>query len=156
MLSEFDTTKNHQLEHFLRVTVKTRLINKFKDITKSVRSPCPRCVYYAPGQAPGDCKKFFEEKHNCKKWNNYTTSVHSRNCLLNPVEMVKEPVHKNTPEVQLMAAEISEILRRELTGQLLVDFEEFMRGGPLPKNRLKALQTKMKSIIRPKEGDDND
>ena len=74
------------LEHFLRVAVKTRLINRFKDITKSVRSPCPRCMYYNASGENFGCNKFGENKNECNKWRSYKLSIQSRNSLLNASE----------------------------------------------------------------------
>src|SRR5687767_13562075 len=61
-LKDFNEERG-ELEHFLRVLVKNRLVNRFKDITKSVRSPCPRCVYYDPDNSPSDCGKFGDDRH---------------------------------------------------------------------------------------------
>src|SRR4051794_10250497 len=62
-IEEFDYTRG-ELEHYLRRAVKTRLINRFKDITKSVRCPCFRCPEFLRDQTP-DCNKFGENKYKC-------------------------------------------------------------------------------------------
>lgn len=67
-LKDFDPSRGY-LEHFLRTSVKNRLVNRFKDITKSVRSPCPRCPFYRHKEEV-DCVKFTDNKHQCNKWRN--------------------------------------------------------------------------------------
>ena len=54
-IKEFDISRGKPLEHFLRASVKNRLINRFKELTRSVRTPCLRCPYYKPEKAPNDC-----------------------------------------------------------------------------------------------------
>src|SRR4051812_47077266 len=59
-LADFNTDRG-QLEHFLRVSVKNALINKYKGVTKSIVCPCTRCPFFKPdalGENFKTCKKF--------------------------------------------------------------------------------------------------
>lgn len=44
-LEDFDFERGN-LEHFLRCVVHNRLINRFKDMTKTVKLPCIKCPFY--------------------------------------------------------------------------------------------------------------
>lgn len=144
-LDEYDDSRGN-LEHFLRVTVKNRLINKFKDITKSVRSPCPRCPFFKPHEDP-DCGMFGHIKTDCEKWKNYCLSVQSRNALLNPTEEEKERETGNSFLDKMVGAELINTINENIDEQYRRDFEEFVNQGRLPKQRLKKLIDEIKSII---------
>lgn len=138
IISSFTKDKG-ELENFLRVSVKNRLINKFKDITKTVRSPCPRCPYFKPDEIP-DCAKFGEDKYSCKKWKNYTLSVSSRNSLLNASEQQSERSTDDKYTNYIIADEMYLIVKSHINPNFLYDFEKLHKGENLTKNKLKKLK----------------
>lgn len=144
-LDSFNPEKG-DLEHFLRVTVKNRLVNRFKDITKSVRSPCPRCPYFDASQTP-DCTRYGENREQCKKWNNYQLSVKSRNSLLNSSEGGLER-HKSENVVNSMISqEVYLSVVDKISPKLRYDFEELVSGGKLSSQKTKKLKTEIIKIL---------
>jgi DNA-directed RNA polymerase specialized sigma24 family protein len=141
------TEERGSLEHFLRVSVHNRLVNRFKDITKSVRSPCPRCPFYDPEESPSDCAKFGDSRHLCKKWNNYQLSVESRNSLLNASEQTEERKGKDNILSSLEAKE----LKAQVTGKIDKDYEHDLElltsGGKLSKQKLKKLKKEITRVL---------
>lgn len=134
-----DDGKN-KLEHFLRVTVKNRLVNKFKDITKTVNSPCPKCPYYDPGQSVNDCGLFGELREDCDKWTAYQSTIKSRNALLNPTIEGVERKYLDNPINKLILDETKEKILEKLPNEFLTDFNTLLSGGALHKARQKKLQ----------------
>jgi hypothetical protein len=145
-LKDFDSERG-QLEHFLRVTVKNRLINKFKDITKSVRSPCPRCPYFDPGESPSDCARFGDDRHLCSKWHNYELSVQSRNSLLNASEQQIERETKFSTLSKIYSDEIKRLILDNIDKNFAYDFNELISGGKISKQRLKKLKKEIFRIL---------
>lgn len=145
-LSQFDGTRG-DLERFLRVTVKNRLINKYKEITKIVRSPCPRCPFYAPGKAPSDCKKFGDDRHKCDKWAEYQLLKDSRNALLNPTDVKTDRSLDYDIGNFVIGTEIKEYILRNVENKYKRDFEQFMQSGYLSKNKLHRLYRVVKEMI---------
>lgn len=146
-LKDFNTERG-ELEHFLRVSVKNRLVNRYKDITKSVRSPCPRCPFYNPdGKVPSDCEKFGDNRHECTKWRNYQRSVESRNSLLNPCEQQGERSTKYGGHNIIMAGEIEKLVRSKIDRNYLRDLDQLVSGGKISKQRLKKLQKEINRIV---------
>lgn len=148
VISEYDSSSG-KLEHFLRVSVKNRLVNKFKEITKSVRSPCNRCPYFDIGTKT-DCSKFKHSgtqsepgpnRDSCDKWKNYQLSIQSRNSLLNATETVFEQEIYTDPTSGMVTEELTDLLRRVLPDWAKEDFENVLRGTQIPKqnhDKLKA------------------
>ena len=136
-----------KLEHFLRVAVKNRLINKFKDITKSVRSPCPRCPFYQPGSL-GDCEKFGLDKIKCTKWKNYCASVESRNSLL----VIKEPSYDRSFDDngidQTMTDEVRGLLLDQIDPSYKDDFVRMMSGIRISKQKARRIKTEVSFILK--------
>lgn len=153
-INEFDSTRG-ELEHFLRVTVKNRLANKFKDVTKFVRSPCPRCVYFAPGKVPGDCRKFKEDKYQCVKWKNYQLSLQSRNSLINAhYKNIDRPCEGSVFE-KIAGEEFREILIDNISPKSARDAEQFLSGGKISKQRYRRLQREIRKVVVDKKIDDD-
>lgn len=144
-MSDF-TPDRGELEHFLRVSVKNRLINRFKDIAKSVRSPCPRCIHYRPYNDI-TCAKFGEEKSNCSKWHNYQLSIKSRNSLLNVSEKQKDITTSENTLNKLAGEELKSIIEKELKPQFLYDFQQLISNGKLSKQKLKKLKKEILRIL---------
>jgi hypothetical protein len=135
-----------KLEHFLRVSVKNRLINKFKKITKTVRSPCPRCKYYDKSCA-SNCAKFGDERQLCNKWTNYQLSINSRNSLLNPTEQKDNRSIGSNSLSFAITNEIRELVKDKIDKVFLPDFNILMDGGKISKNKLKKLKIEINKII---------
>jgi len=135
-----------ELEHFLRVAVKTRLVNKFKDITKSVRSPCTRCPFHRPDKKI-DCGKFKTKKEKCYKWNNYQLSVQSRNSLLNCSNSKVERKTEDNGITKMITKEIKEIIKENLKKEFWNDFETLTTGGKISIKRIRKLQNEINEII---------
>lgn len=149
LLESYDHTKGEK-EHFLRASVKNRLINRFKDITKSVRSPCPRCKFYSPKDEPS-CKKFGEDKYQCDKWKNYQLSVESRNSLLNASESTTER-HNDCHSLQgLISREIKEYLDTRINVKFKRDLDQLASSGKLSKQRLKKLKKEINRVLSQEE-----
>ncbi len=146
-IKDYDPNKG-ELEHFLRVLVKNRLVNRFKDITKSVRPPCPRCEFYDPKSKDGiDCKKFGEDKHNCSKWRNYQLSTESRNSLLNSAEPKNERCTREDILQKVSTEQLKEIVKLKITRHYQRDLEQLISGGKIPKQRLKKLRKEILRIL---------
>lgn len=136
-----------ELENFLRVSVKNRLVNRFKDITKSVRSPCPRCPFYDPGESPSDCGKYGDDRHLCKKWNNYQLSIESRNSLLNASEQPGERSGSDNIVNTLSARELKILVSGKIDKSYEHDLQLLVSGGKLSKQRLKKLKKEINRVL---------
>ena len=148
-LEKLDTysTDKGRLENYLRVLVRNRLINRFKDLTKSVVSPCPKCPFYAPNKAPGDCSEFGHDKYNCDKWRNYKLSTESRNSLLNAVE---PQVERDTGSValdKLTADEVVLIAGSGLNRKYQKDLMDLKAGNKISNQRRKRLKREVAKVL---------
>ncbi len=151
-LKDFDKRRG-ELEHFLRVLVKNRLVNRFKDITKSVRSPCPRCPFYDKGNSPSDCAKFGDDRYLCSKWRNYQLSVESRNSLINTTEnQYEREMHENSLD-RMIGKELKTAVLSKIDKFYHRDLEELMSGGKIPKQRVKRLKKEITRILEEIEND---
>lgn len=127
------------IEKFLRVTVNNRLVNRFKEVTKTVRSPCPRCQYYKDDE-PDFCLKYKFEKEKCSKFNKYLKSISRRNDLLNILE---EPEERNNDlewDNEMTARNIQQKIKESLPPELLEDFENMLNGVSISKNSIKLIR----------------
>ena len=136
-----------ELENFLRVSVKNRLVNRFKDITKSVRSPCPRCEFYDKGNSPSDCSKFGHDRHLCKKWNNYQLSIESRNSLLNASEQQEERADSENMINSIEARELQVLVAGKVDKAFEHDLQLLVSGGKISKQRLKKLKKEIARVL---------
>lgn len=146
-IKDFDYERG-ELEHFLRVSVKNRLVNRFKDITKSVRSPCPRCPFYNI-DSPSNCSKFGDERNLCIKWRNFELSTDSRNSLLNASEPQFERKAKDNILNQVSAKEIQLILLEKIDIRFKRDLEQLISGAKISKQRIKKLKREVLKILEP-------
>lgn len=135
------------VENFLRASVKKRLINKFKNITKSVKSPCLRCPFYDPGNSPSDCSKFGHDRHLCKKWKNYQMSVESRNSLLNAMEQKFDRLTCDNASNIAMLNEVKVLIYQHIDQSMLHDFNQLLNNGTLPSRKLNRLKDAIKEIV---------
>lgn len=158
VLPDFNKDEGH-LEHFLRVSVKNRLVNKFKEITKSVRSPCTRCPYYDKESGESDCARYdnagtqkepTQERNQCDKWKNYQMSIVSRNSLLNPVEYKIEQEISDDAANKLIAKEFLDIIMSNVDEQDKKDIESLMSGSHVPKNKVQKLRQIVSQIVEEK------
>jgi hypothetical protein len=136
-----------ELENFLRVSVKNRLVNRFKDITKSVRSPCPRCEFFDKGNSPSDCRKFGDDRHLCKKWNNYQLSIESRNSLLNASEQQGERADSENVVNTVAAHELQILVAGKIDKAYEHDLQLLVSGGKISKQRLKKLKKEISRVL---------
>jgi DNA-directed RNA polymerase specialized sigma24 family protein len=148
-LKDFDRDRG-ELEHFLRVLVKNRLINRYKDVTKSVRPPCPRCEFYDPDGKPS-CVKFGEDKHLCNKWRNYELSVESRNSLINASEQQYERSIRDNTLDKLLNRELQTLVFSKIGDEFRRDLNELVSGGKISKQRIKKLKKEILRIIQAEE-----
>ena len=139
-----------KLEHYLRSIVSNRLVNRFKKITKSVRSPCPKCPYYKPDENPS-CGAFGEEYMSCDKYRNYQLSVESRNSLLVSVDSSQDRSDDYNLMDHLAGKEIIECVEKHISQELLYDFKSVMRRQKVPKHRMEKLKKEILRIL-----EDND
>lgn len=138
--------KRGELEHFLRVSVRNRLINKFKDVTKIVKSPCLNCPMYCPGKEI-DCKEFGLNKHQCDKYNNYKLHVESRNSLLNVTEPKFEPFQSGDFLDKIAANEIIEKIKPLIPNEHRLDFNNFISGN-LSRKKISKLKKIILKILK--------
>jgi hypothetical protein len=148
-LSDYTPDRGY-LEHFLRVSVKNRLINRFKDITKSVRSPCPRCPYFLYKENP-DCGLYGDNKLQCNKWKNYQLSVESRNSLLNASEPQIERETGNNILNRVLGSEIKEFIFDNISEEFDHDLNCFLSGRKISKQRIKKLKKEILRLITERE-----
>lgn len=140
------SAESGELEHFLRVCVKNRLVNRFKEITKSVRSPCPRCPFFKEGQTP-DCGKFGEEKGLCGKWRNYQLSIESRNSLLNASEPQEERYIDTSALGKMASSEIKDLVLSKIEQKYKHDLNKLVSGQKLSKQKAKKLKVAILAIL---------
>lgn len=145
-IDTYDISKGN-LENYLRVLVKNRMINKFKDITKSVRPPCPRCPFYDPGNSPSDCKEYGNDRHKCSKWRNYILSVESRNSLLNAMEEQIDRENESCIINNAMGRELIELAESGLVPRLYKDLVNIMNGNKVSKQRKIRLYSELKKLL---------
>lgn len=135
------------LEHFLRRTVKNRLINRFKDVTKSVRSPCSRCPHYNKGEKV-ECGLYRNNKNLCRKWRNYQAAIQSRNTLLNVVGYSTDiAAHKTGIDV-VDDSDLAKFLLDNIGDKLRGDLVKLMEGRKITKAKLVQIQQKIKYILK--------
>lgn len=151
-LADFNYERG-ELEHFLRVSVKNRLVNRFKDITKSVRPPCPRCPFFDKKKKLTDCTsclKYGEDGDNrneCNKWRNYNLSTESRNSLLNASEPKQERSVSQENLNSLIGGELKKLIKDNIDKPYLHDFQQLTSGGKISKQKLKKLKKEMNRIL---------
>lgn len=146
-LKDFDYDKG-ELEHFLRVSVKNRLVNRFKEMTKSVRSPCPRCPFFNL-EAEGECNKFGFEKYQCDKYRNFQLSTDSRNSLLNASEPKFERHASDNILNHVSASEIKERLIGKIDKRFDQDLKRLISGEKLSKQKTKKLKVEILRVLNP-------
>ena len=146
MIKEYDKSKG-ELEHFLRVGVKNRLINRFKDITKSVRSPCPRCEFFRESGDPDSCKKFHLERELCSKWKNYKMSTDSRNSLLNAAEQQYERFSGENLVNNIISSELKNFIESKINIKFLHDFRELISGSKISKKKMAKLKVEINNLL---------
>jgi len=146
-LKDFDGERG-KLEHFLRVSVKNRLINRYKDVAKVVKSPCPRCPFYDPGKSPSDCSKFGDDRYLCKKWKRFESSRNSRNSLLNATEQMIEREFDEDTLSKLSSIEIKELLFENISSYMKKDLQCFFDGYKLSKVRAEKLFKEINKILK--------
>lgn len=134
------------LENFLRATIKNRLINKFKDVTKSLKKPCVRCPYFDL-DSPSQCAKFGDNRHECDKWQKYQLSINSRNSLLNATEDQKERSYEDDGLTRMLSNEIKVLLTEKLGKDYIYDFNKLIKLEDLPKQRFRKLKREIKRIL---------
>lgn len=149
-LKDYDYTQG-KLENWMRRVVKNRLINRFKDMTKSVKCPCHKCPEYLKGKLP-DCRMFGENKMECDKWQNYSLSVESRNSLLNASEESVERRNESVSLKKVMSDEVRGYLESRIEEKFKRDFKELISGGKLSKQKLKKLKMEIQRILLEQEG----
>ncbi len=146
-LPEFDPSGHNKLEHFLRVSVRNRLVNLYKEKSKSVRSPCSRCEFYDPGGSPSNCAKFGEEFMRCDKWRNYLSSVERRNALLNAIGDPCERPIKNETLDSIFTKELAEIMSDCLSPDIYADLIKVLEGEHIPKNKEERLRDEIRGVL---------
>ena len=146
-IQEYDK-KLGPLENFLRKTVKNRLVNRFKDVMKTVVSPCPRCPFYSPGNAPSDCAKFGDDRHLCDRFHNYTLSVESRNSLLNVADSpIENKFYSENHLDQLASKETVQTIKRLIAKEYKNDLEKYLSGETLSNKKKEKLFQECRRII---------
>jgi len=146
-LKDFDYEKG-ELEHFLRVSVKNRLVNRFKEMTKSVRSPCPRCPFFDP-EALGECNKFGLNKYGCSKYRNFQLSTDSRNSLLNASEQKFERNSTDNILNHVAASELKDKLIGKINKRFEQDLNRLINGEKLSKQKTKKLKVEILRVLNP-------
>lgn len=136
------------MENFLRKTVKNRLVNRFKDITKSVRSPCPRCKFFDPTNKENTCTKYGEEKYKCNKYKNYQLSIESRNSLLNASEEQFERSYNDNAVDKMINEEMKAVIRKNISKENRNEFERIVSGDRVSKQKIKKLKTEILQILK--------
>lgn len=141
--------KRGHLEHFLRVTVKNRMINRFRSLTRSVRSPCSWCKFHdKTGESANDCALYEENWAECSKRHNYRLSIESRNSLLNSVEPIREEVAAGDAINVLAAKEIIDFIKDNLKDpEILGELELFLNREKMSKQREKKLLVQLKEFL---------
>lgn len=135
-----------KLEHFLRVAVKNRLINRYKDITKTVRSPCPRCQYFRKGEKP-DCAKFKFDKYLCRKFRNFELSNQSKDSLIKSSESKIERTFEDNILDKILGSEFKNIILPKISKSSKYDIDQIMSGGKISKQRVKKLKKEIFKIL---------
>ena len=154
-IPEFNKDIGVPLEHFLRATVRNRMTNRFKEVTKSVRPPCTRCPFYDPGNSPGDCGKYGNKdaidndfgRSGCSKWQNYKLSVGSRNALMNTSLPIRDVQTSDNPLNTLVSKEFIGLVYKHIPKSYVHDLDIFLGGVNLPKNRFTKLVLAVKNVI---------
>lgn len=138
-ISEDTKSIEQAVEKFLRVTVHNRLINRFKEVTKTVKSPCPRCKYYSES-VEGNCKKFGEDKERCSKYSKYIASIASRNDLLNIVDETDDRNYSEEWDDNLIASDLAKNIMENLSDDLKIDFKNMVEGKNISKKALAKIR----------------
>lgn len=157
ILPDYDKDTGNKLEHFLRVGVRNRMVNRFKEITKSVRSPCSRCPYYSMSKdGKTDCNRFKNSgtqkepevgRMECDKWKSFQMSILSRNSLLNPVESKVEQEVQDNPANKLIAKEFVDVIIQNVDDQTKKDLMNIMSGSKISKSKLEKVREIVRNIL---------
>jgi hypothetical protein len=147
-LESFDPERGDPLENYLRKVVSTRGVNRFKEITRNVTSPCVKCPFYKPNEVPGDCAAFGMDKHECDKWREYKHAIDSRNSLLktftvDPLKVINE----NSSIDNLVIKEEIKLLRENLSQESLHVMEVILTGGRVSKEDNELLLEESREIL---------
>lgn len=138
-----------KLENYLRVAVSSRIVNTFKVITKTVRSPCGKCPFYRP-QNEHDCAGFLD-KDNCDKWQNYQSNVNSRNALLNATESSGDRQYSSDALNSIILDEAKEFLLKNIDVSFKRDFNLLLNGEKINNSKLRRLKQEISRTIRAAE-----
>ena len=140
-----DLSLEKQLEHFLRSIVSNRLVNRFKKITKSVRSPCPKCPYYK-GKERG-CEAHYGNSYCAEKLNQYNISVESRNSLLVAVDTEYERPSDTEITDWIAGRELYLSVKDDLPEQQQKDLEKLMEYEELSKDQMDTLKSEINKVL---------
>lgn len=135
-----------ELEHYLRTCVKNRLINKFKDITKTVPKPCWTCEFYDKHADP-DCVEFGHNKIECLKWYKYQQQVDSRNSLLNASEDMVERYDDFDPIERMSYKDNYELVKSKLDPRFHKDLEDFLSGAHISNQKINKISKEIFRIM---------
>ena len=144
-LQEYEP-KHGPLENFLRKTVKNRLVNRFKEITKTVSSPCPKCEFFDTTK-PGNCAQFGEEKGKCDKFKKYQINLESRNNLL-AVSDYDKTIAQKTSHVDILAdKELLNRIREKLSKDFQYEMDKLLSGEKLNQRKIELLVAECKKVL---------
>jgi len=147
-----------KLEHYLRASVKKRMVNRFKEITKSVKCPCLGCDFFKK-KSQGkntDCKKIKSagtikeptyERRECSKWKNYEIAVDSRNSLLNPLENLVEGIQDDIVVSELIKDEMLENFRQYMSASIYSMLERYLNGENISKEMVNKIREECKDVL---------
>lgn len=134
------------LENYLRKIAFNRIINRHKNITKSIKSPCPACPFQDIGNEP-DCLKFGLNKHLCDKWSKYMLSRDSRNALLNSVEQGMDREEDCRELDKIIGSELVHIVKDKIPKKYFRDFVKLISHEKISKLRFKRISREVKKIL---------
>jgi DNA-directed RNA polymerase specialized sigma24 family protein len=146
-IGEFRKSRGTPLEHYLRRTVKNRLINRYKEMVRPVDPPCPKCPFYEPNNPDSDCGKYGNDKDSCELWRNYRELSQRGAALAKPVPAGPERSSSRCPIDMMIKGEVVDILRSRLGPELVPVLEELADGKSLSRSDQTRLQVEAFAIL---------
>lgn len=139
------------LENYLIVSVKNRLVNKFRTINRPVRSPCNRCLYFDKsnsGKYENNCKRFGSKRELCDKYERFEQSKESRLQIMN-VTCNDDFERYTTSSVldNMITDETIDKIRAVLPKELLGDFNKIINHEKVNKIKTERIIEAVKDIL---------
>ena len=139
-LARFNPNKGYTLDNFLYRHIRNRYINFKRDNFSRYDSPCPTCPFYDKlcEKSTNQCAAF-EDKSECPKWSKWTKTNSAKKNIIQPLELdggaSSSAIADHDYGGIFDKKEIMELIDRKLDARLRGDYQRWLHGTRLNKER---------------------